>query len=230
MPTCPRCRWERIPGSPSGKTGSASASASSPNHLIGRVSSDWCSGWSRWGSTPTGATTTPPPMPTAGPPWPHWLSPQSVSGWAPWSTASTTAPLPAGAAGCRRRSRVPWAPRARSRHWAPGGGVRGHGSAVPSNAHPATGAGGDLRDSAGIMVWRAIQLPRREFLRGDSGTLGPLPAPGAGAIRALPAGRRRREDDAAPGGAVRRCRQHGRSPGHRPGRFRRRHRPQVHHS
>ena len=62
----------------------------------------------------------------------------------------------------------------------------------------------------------------------DSGTVGRLPAAGAGAIRALPAGRWRGEDDAAPGGAVRRCRQHGRSPGHRSGRLGRRHRPQVH--
>ena len=81
----------RIPGSPSGKTGSASGSASSPIHLTGGASSDWCSGWRRWVSTPTGATTTRPPTPTAGPRWPRWPSPRSASGSAPWSTASTTA-------------------------------------------------------------------------------------------------------------------------------------------
>ena len=102
------------------------------------------------------------------------------------------------------------------------------GLSFPPTPDAAAGTGGDLRHSARVMVWGAVQLPRREFLRRDSGTVGGLPAAGAGAVRPLPAGRRRREDDAAPGGAVRRRLQHGRSPGHRSGRLGRRHRPQVH--
>ena len=109
-----------------------------PNHLTGRVSSDWCNGSSRWASTPTGATTT-----AANADCWTALDGLAVSTerirlgtmvdriyYRPYLLARQAADVDRASHG---------APRPRPRHRAAGGGVRGHGSIVPTNAHRPTG-------------------------------------------------------------------------------------------